>query len=89
MAERPVGAVIEIIERRSVPSNPDHVADDIVVPSEIRINGQRLLMPADAPVRVHEVEFRERDAVLVTLTVFAKRVVVAAEDPDAEVSDRG
>ncbi|MEU8334796.1 hypothetical protein [Micromonospora tulbaghiae] len=89
MADRPVGAVIEIVERRAVPSNPDHSYADIIVPNEIRINGQRLLMPADAPVRVHEVEFRERDAVLVTLTVFAKRVVFAAEEPEAEVNGRG
>ncbi|MFI7073558.1 hypothetical protein [Micromonospora sediminicola] len=89
MADRPVGAVIEIIERRPQPTNPDHAAGDVVVPNEIRINGQRLLAPANSPVTVHELELREHDAVLVTLTLFAKRVVIGAEEHGAEVDDRG
>lgn len=74
------GAVIEIIERRS----PEDLADDspsssIVVPTEVRINGQQLLHSAEEPVRVHGVTARGDQAVLVTLTLFARRVVIGAE----------
>lgn len=89
MSDRPVGAVIEIIERRAQPTNPEHVAGDVICPDEIRLNGQTLLMPPGSPVTVHEMEIRERDAVLVTLTVFAKRIVIGVEEPTEEVTDRG
>lgn len=90
MTDRPVGAVIEVIERRPQPTDPTHAAGDVVVPTEVRINGQRLLMPANSPVTVHEVEIREHDPVLVTLTLFAKRVVIGVEEPAREeVADRG
>lgn len=89
MSDRPVGAVIEIIERRNTPSNPDYVSSDIICPNEVRINGQALLMPADQPIKVHEMEIPAQDLVLVTLTLFAKRITVAAEEPSEEVTDRG
>jgi hypothetical protein len=73
------GAVIEIVERR--PADPDTGAShDIVVPNEIRINGMKLLSPDKHPVKVHEIELKDRDAVLVTLTLFAKRILVSHED---------
>ena len=81
---RPVGAVIEVIERRREPA-PDVEGADLIVPTEIRVNGQRLLTPKGHPVKVHQITLSEFDAVLVTLTVFAKRVVIGAED--AEASD--
>ncbi|MEU3452183.1 hypothetical protein ABZ671_00870 [Micromonospora sp. NPDC006766] len=89
MADRPAGAVIEIIERRTEPSNPDHAAADTIVPNEIRLNGQALLTPTGHPVTVHEIALRERDLVLVTLTLFAKRVVIGVEEPQEEVTGRG
>ncbi|MFB4265300.1 hypothetical protein [Nonomuraea sp. GTA35] len=77
--ETPRGAVIEIIEKRH--SNASLPGGDVIIPNEIRINGQPLLVPADLPVKVHEIEVQGHDAVLVTLTVFARRVVIAAEEP--------
>jgi hypothetical protein len=82
-ASRPTGAVIEVVERRNTP--PDgSVGDDVIVPDEIRINGQPLLIPTGVPVTVHEMEMQDRGVVLVTLTVVAKRVVIGAEYPDEE-----
>jgi hypothetical protein len=67
------GAVIEIVEKRPE-GDYDSLGGDIIVPTEIRINGQALAASADHPVRVHEVSIKGGDAVLVTLTLFAKRV---------------
>lgn len=78
--ETPRGAVIEIIEKRRRSSPPP--GGDVIIPNEIRINGQPLLVPADSPVKVHEIEVQGNDVVLVTLTLFARRVVIAAEDPE-------
>lgn len=85
MPDRPVGAVIEIVERRDQPTDPRHPGGDMISPTEIRLNGQPLLAPTDHPVKVHEIEIRERDLVLVTLTLFAKRVVIGVEEPPQEV----
>jgi hypothetical protein len=74
------GAVIEIVEKRHSKSSPP--GGDIVIPNEIRINGQPLLCPADTPVKVHEINIQGNDVVLVTLTVFARRVVIAIEEPE-------
>lgn len=74
------GAVIEIVEKRHSKSSPP--GGDVIIPNEIRINGQPLLCPTDSPVKVHEIEVTSHDAVLVTLTVFARRVVIAADEPE-------
>lgn len=81
--DQPRGAVLEIIERRKVPI--DGMGGDIIVPTEIRMNGQKLLMPKGHPIKVHEMELPGNDAVMVTLTVFARRITVAAEDDPAPV----
>lgn len=73
------GAVIEIVEKRP-PGDYDNISGDIIVPNEVRINGQALLCSADHPVRVHEVSAKAGDAVLVTLTLFAKRVSYQHEE---------
>jgi len=78
--DKPRGAVIEIVERRRKPAAPP--GGDIIIPNEIRINGQPLLAPKDHPVKVHEIAIQGDDVVLVTLTLFARRVVVAAEEPE-------
>lgn len=82
-ARRPMpdGAVIEIVERTDSPD------PHVIVPNEVRINGQRLLCPDDHPIRVHEMSVGS-DVVLVTLTVFARRVVIGAEpDSDTVIRD--
>lgn len=76
------GAVIEIIEKRKGAIG-DTFADDVIIPNEIRINGQPLLNPADHPIKVHAVELKDEQAVLVTLTLFAKRITVCAEEEEA------
>ena len=68
------GAVIEIVERVKT-KDPNGV----VVPNEVRINGQALLCSADEPVVVHEVSTLGDDLVYVTLTLIAKRVFVGQE----------
>lgn len=69
----PQPAYIEIIER-------GRVADDgIIVPNEIRINGTPLLAPYGQSVKVHEINVNGTDAACVTLTLYARRVVIGAE----------
>lgn len=73
------GVVVEVIERTDDPRS------DLIIPNEVRINGRPVLAPADRPVVVHEVSASARDVVLVTLTLFAKRVTFGTEpkaDPD-------
>jgi hypothetical protein len=76
------GAFIEIVERRK---RPDHgtFGAELVVPNEVRINGQRIAIPSDEPITVHEMS--RDDVVKVTLTVFARRIFVGHEDVDDEV----
>ncbi|OQQ12975.1 hypothetical protein B0675_39855 [Streptomyces sp. M41(2017)] len=65
------GADIEIIDRHEG-------AAPILVPSAVRINGVEIPMPAGTKIRVHDIS--EDEAVTVTLTLFARRIVIAAED---------
>ncbi len=75
---------IEIVERRRKPDT-DSVGASIVVPNEVRINGQRILVPEGEPITVHDIT--AKDVVLVTLTVFARRIFVGHEDIDETVTD--
>ncbi|MGW5633927.1 hypothetical protein [Streptomyces sp. NPDC003832] len=63
------GADIEIIDRGS--------GDPVLVPSKVRINGTEVLIPAGSKIRVSEIS--EDEGVTVTITMFARRVVIAAE----------
>lgn len=74
MSEHIEGAVIEIMEKcRSGESQ------SVIIPNEIRINGTPVAAPADHPVVVHEISMNGGDLVQVTLTLFAKRVTIGAE----------
>jgi hypothetical protein len=75
----PRGAVIEIIEKGRATSNAT-AGDSVIVPNDVRINGQSLLTSADDPVIVHEVSTRADDCVRVTLTLLARRVSIRAEN---------
>lgn len=75
----PQAAFIEIIEK-------DHSTDGtpgVIVPNEVRINGTPLLIPAGERIKVHSLTLNENehgeDPVCVTLTLFARRVTIAAE----------
>jgi hypothetical protein len=78
------GAVIEIVERGPAGKN----RFGVIVPDEVRLNGIPLLMPKGKGVRVHEVTFPPEDAVLVTLTLFARRVSIGADRSEAEVKQQ-
>lgn len=75
MSERPEAAVIEIIEADAPADNPT----GMIVPNDVRINGQSLLCSADDPVIVHSVSTRANEPVRVTLTLFARRVEYRSE----------
>ncbi|MFG3476463.1 hypothetical protein ACGF3K_14525 [Streptomyces sp. NPDC047980] len=77
-----LGAVIEIIEKGR--TTDDTSGGSVIVPNDVRINGQSLLASADDPVIVHEMSTRGDELVRVTLTLFARRVSIRAEnDPEA------
>ena len=76
--KKPRGAVIEIIETGRATSD-DSIGESVIAPNDVRINGQSLLASAEDPVIVHQVSTTGDELVRVTLTLFARRVVIAAE----------
>ena len=76
---KPTGAFIEIIEH--VVNHPDGyiASDEVIIPNDVRINGQSLYCDADSPVVVHEVSTSPKSLVRVTLTLLAKRVEIKQE----------
>lgn len=72
------GAVIEIIERGR--ATDDTTGGSVVIPDEIRINGQAILSSAEHPITVHDVQIEHPSLVYVTLTLIARRVTIAAEE---------
>jgi hypothetical protein len=64
------GADIEIIDRHT--GGPD-----VLVPSKVRINGVEVAIPAGAKIHIGEIS--EDEGVTVTLTMYARRVTIAAE----------
>ena len=77
LTTQPSPAVIEIVERNRPATQAR--SNGIIIPDDIRINGQPLLAPAEQPVIVHEITSRADEATMVTLTLFARRVTIAAE----------
>ncbi|MEU8726805.1 hypothetical protein [Streptomyces antimycoticus] len=74
--------MIEIVEKGRATSDAT-IGDSVIVPNDIRINGQSLLASADDPVILHEVSTRADELVRVTLTLLARRVSIRAEnDPE-------
>ncbi|WHM30199.1 hypothetical protein OH540_09210 [Streptomyces sp. BPPL-273] len=76
--DQPQAAVIEIIEKGRATDNT--TGGSVIIPNDVRINGQSLLAPRDSPVIVHEIKTDPDEILNVTLTLFARRVVIAAED---------
>lgn len=74
----PRGAVIEIVEKGRATSDAT-IGESIITPNDVRINGQSLLASAEDPVVVHEISSSGDELVRVTLTLFARRIVIAAE----------
>ncbi|MCY9786846.1 hypothetical protein KIK06_23465 [Nocardiopsis sp. EMB25] len=77
------GVVIEIIEKLP-PGAAEHPLG-VVVPTEVRINGQALLCSASHPVKIHEIDLDDQSLALVTLTLFARRIRVDTEETSADV----
>ena len=77
VADVPAAALIEIVERNR--STDDTPGGSVIVPNEVRINGIPLLVPDGESVKVHEIKANGQDIVCVTLTLFARRVTIAAE----------
>lgn len=68
----PTGADIEIIDR--------HGGDaGVLIPSAVRINGVEIPIPADAKIRVGDLSADEFVTVTVTITMFTRRITIAAE----------
>lgn len=72
----PSAALIEIVDH-------GHTTDDtpggsLILPDQVRINGQPLLVE-DGSVRIHEMVFGKNEVARVTLTLFARRIIVAAD----------
>ncbi len=75
--ELPDVADIEIIERTTETDRSG--AGGIVVPNEIRINGKPVMVPAESPIILHEIDLKNLDSVKVTLTLFARVVHIGHE----------
>lgn len=78
--KQPTAAYIEIVEKNT--STDDSPGGSVIVPNEVRINGIPLLVPAGEEIKVHEMTFndgRDPNVACVTLTLFARRVTIAAE----------
>lgn len=75
--DQPQAAIIEIVERGR--TTTDTSAGSVIIPNDVRINGQSLLVPRDSPVIVHEISTAPDEVLNVTLTLFARRITIAAE----------
>ena len=77
----PHAAYIEILETNR--ATEDSAGGSLVIPNQIRINGFPLAIPAGETIKVHEITLNDNehgeDPVCVTLTLFARRVTIAAE----------
>lgn len=69
----PKAALIEIVEKT------DGADPLVIIPNEVRINGVPLLIPDGQSITVHEIDVAARDVVQVTLTLFARRVIIGTE----------
>ncbi|MFE9777715.1 hypothetical protein ACFYPA_06110 [Streptomyces sp. NPDC005775] len=64
------GADIEIIDRSS--------GDQILTPSAVRINGVEVPIPSGSSIKIDEI--RDDEAVVITVTMFARRITIHHED---------
>lgn len=75
--DHPQAAIIEIVERGR--TTTDTPGGSVIILNDVRINGQSLLVPRDYPVIVHEIKTDPDEVLNVTLTLFARRITIAAE----------
>lgn len=72
----PTAAVIEIIEPGR--ATDDTIGGSIIIPAEVRINGHQVLTTGGGE-RIHQIDLPPREMAQVTLTLPARRVIIAAE----------
>ncbi len=78
-------AYVEIVERKpQYDSDSENGAEHLIRPNEVRINGTPLLIPSGETVKVHDLSLSESGCVQVTLTLWARRVVVESEQAGVE-----
>lgn len=82
--EKPRASVIEIIAPAYQPTEDG--AGSIIVPRELRINGQPVYTPAGSRIQISDFGLGD-ELVTVTLTLVARRIVIAA-DGDLEGGER-
>lgn len=87
MADFPKPVVLEVVERRDQPAEPGSVEEALVIPNEVRINGQPLWMDENDPIIVHEINVRAHGLIKVTLTLVARRIVIGADKSEAVDTD--
>ncbi len=85
-------ALVEIVERkRNYDPDSEQAGEHLIRPNEVRLNGVPLLVPAGESITVHDMSLNNEDLVQVTLTLWARRVVVQSEqetdDPDHAAVD--
>jgi hypothetical protein len=80
MSESRAGAVlVELVDVRSAPDSGG-MADTVLIPNRVRINGVEVWTPNGSEVLIHPIT--GDDIVMVALTVAARRVVIGAEFPE-------
>lgn len=82
MTFRAEPAFVEIVERVPAGHDVDKITGGYIKPNEVRINGIPLACPRDHTIQVHEIDLGADDVVQVTLTLFARRVLIGGESAD-------
>ncbi len=77
------GAVSEIVERHDGPKMPETGSGSILVPNVLRINGVGVWANETNPVIIESIRFGHAEAVVVTVTLFARVVRFGSADAPA------
>ncbi|UVK59842.1 hypothetical protein SEA_ALEEMILY_102 [Gordonia phage Aleemily] len=86
----PRGVDMEIVERTSSGLAERNRRTGVIVPNEVRINGQSVLGPARHPVTVEKINIEGREAAMVTVTLFVRNLSIRTEvDPALDAVDSG
>lgn len=77
MSHTPVD--LEIIEYVPTQGDLDKLNDlGVIRPNAVLLNGQKLLLPRDKPVTLHEIEIEGDDVVQVTMSLYVRRTQIEA-----------
>lgn len=84
MSNRPAPAFVEIVERGHPGYDEADPRSGYIKPNEVRINGVPLAVPRGEQIEVHGVQMNDTtgdDVLKVTLTIFARKVVLGPDEP--------